>query len=434
MFDFKIQGTFTMLKRFFIKSTTVKTSFFIFSTLALMACGDKAPLKAPPKPAVSVYTIKSDTLGDYREVVARTQASKEADIRARVTGELIKRDFKEGSIIQKDQVLFTIDPTAFETSLASAKAQLASKKSGEENSKRNLIRAKKLINDGYISQSDFDRLTTEESQASSSVAAAKSAVEQAELDLSYTVITAPFTGRIGRVNYNVGNIIGPDSGVLASLILSDPMYVNFQIEESVYISHLQDVAKNKSENNGKQKLKDALDLTIRLPNNSTYNQYGKLDFANTKITEGMGTVEVRAIFPNPKGVIIPGLFVTLIIEGKNKKNMSLVPQAAVQSNQQGKFVLLLDEDNKVKQRHIVLGRRINAMWAVEDGLEEGDRVIVEGLQKVRSGVEVNPIQKNIDSLTGTLSLVEKEKVVPNKEAPSNDESSENVVNTAEENK
>jgi len=218
--------------------------------------------------------------------------------------------------------------------------------------------------------------------------------------LSYTLIRAPFTGIIGRVNYNEGNIIGPESDVLASLILSDPMYVNFQIEESVYTSYLQKRANNNN------KAKDDVDLTIRLPNNATYSEEGTLDFADTQITQGMGTVEIRASFPNPKGVIIPGLFVTLIIEGKEKKNMSMVPQAAVQANQQGKFVLFIDNENKVKQRPVVLGRRVNAMWVVESGLEVNDRVIIEGLQKVRPGVEINPIEKNVDPLTGTMTLLE----------------------------
>jgi membrane fusion protein (multidrug efflux system) len=379
----------------------IKLSLLFSLPFILMACGEKAPQKAPPKPAVSVYTIQSDVIGDYREFVARTEASREAKIRARVKGELIKRDFKEGSIVQKGQVLFAIEPAAYKASLASAKAQLASKMSGEENAKRNLLRANKLVDDGYISQSDFDKLTTDESQAKSAVSAAKAALEQAELDLSYTVITAPFTGRIGRVNYNVGNIIGPESDVLATLTLSDPMYVNFQLEESEYTSYLQKRAINNNKTN------NTVDLSILLPNNSAFKEQGTLDFADTQVTQGMGTVEVRASFPNPKGVIVPGLFVTLVIESKTKKNMSMVPQAAVQANQQGKFVLFIDKDNKVKQRPVVLGRRLNAMWVVESGLVAGDRVIIEGLQKVRPGVEINPIEKTVDSLTGTMNFVDK---------------------------
>jgi membrane fusion protein (multidrug efflux system) len=179
------------------------------------------------------------------------------------------------------------------------------------------------------------------------------------------------------------------------------MYVNFQLEESEYTSYLQKRAMNNNKTN------NTVDLSILLPNNSAYKEQGTLDFADTQVTQGMGTVEVRASFPNPKGVIVPGLFVTLVIESKTKKNMSMVPQAAVQANQQGKFVLFIDKDNKVKQRPVVLGRRLNAMWVVESGLVAGDRVIIEGLQKVRPGVEINPIEKTVDSLTGTMNFVDK---------------------------
>jgi membrane fusion protein (multidrug efflux system) len=366
-------------------------------SLILMACSDKKPPAKPPAPSVSVYSVQSQPVGGYREFVARTEAFKEANLKARVEGELIERTFTEGSNVEKGQVLLKIDPAAYEAALDAANADLSSRLSAQENAKRNLKRAKELINDGYISQSDFDRLTTEDSQSKSAVKAAEAALEQAKLNLSYTVITAPFTGRIGKVNYNVGNIIGPSSNTLATLLVNDPIYVSFQVEESFYISYLQ------SHQGAKTAKQAEFDLTLRLPNNSEYPEQGRLDFSDTKIAEGMGTVELRTVFPNPDNIILPGLFVTLIAESINKENKALVPQAAVQENQQGKFVLVVDKDNKVKQRHVELGRRIHAMWAVESGLELGESVIVEGLQKVRSGVEVKGLFKQVDPLTGTIS-------------------------------
>jgi membrane fusion protein (multidrug efflux system) len=365
-------------------------------SLTLIACSEEAPKTKPPAPAVSVYSVQSQPVGGYREFVARTEAFKEANLKARVEGELIERTFTEGSNVEKGQILLKIDPAAYEAALAAANADLSSRLSAQENAKRNLKRANELINDGYISQSDFDRLTTEDSQSKSAVKAAEAALEQAKLNLSYTIITAPFSGRIGKVNYNVGNIIGPSSNTLATLLVNDPIYVSFQVEESFYISYLQS-------HQGAQTAKQAeFDLTLRLPNNSEYPEQGKLDFSDTKIAEGMGTVELRTVFPNPDNIILPGLFVTLIAESITKENKALVPQAAVQENQQGKFVLVVDKDNKVKQRHVELGRRIHAMWAVESGLELGESVIVEGLQKVRSGVEVKGLFKQVDPLTGTI--------------------------------
>ena len=146
-----------------------------------------------------------------------------------------------------------------------------------------------------------------------------------------------------------------------------------------------------------------LNISIRLPNNSEYPHTGLLDFADTTIEQGMGTVELRAVFDNPNGIILPGLFVTLIAESKQKEKMALIPQVAVQEGQQGKFVLVVDEQNTVKQRHVVLGRRINAMWVVEEGVEAGEMVIIEGLQKVKPGIEVNGVEKSVDGVTGTIS-------------------------------
>ncbi len=378
--------------------TVSKLSLFGLLTLSLglTACGEKEVKVKPPAPAVSVYSIKAQPIGGYREFVARTEAFKEANLRARVEGELVERRFREGSIVEKGQVLLKIDPAAYQAALSAAKADLSSRISGEENAKRNLKRANDLIEDGYISQSDYDRLTTEDSQAKSAVKSARASLEKAELNLSYTTITAPFTGRIGKVNYNVGNIVGPTSSALATLIITDPIFVSFQVEESFYISYLQ-------AHQGARTAKEAeFDLSLRLPNNSEYPEKGKLNFSDTKIAEGMGTVELRTVFPNPQNLILPGLFVTLIVETLEKEEMALIPQAAVQENQQGKFVLVVGPDNTVKQRHVVLGRRINAMWVAEKGVAIGESVIVEGLQKVRAGVEVRGIEKQVDPLTGTI--------------------------------
>lgn len=367
-----------------------------FLCLNLWACSEPKQQRKSPPPAVSVYSINVEEVGKHREFVARTQAFKEANLRARVEGELVARHFREGAMVEKGQLLLEIDPANYQALLAQAKADLASKVSGEDNAIRNLKRAKDLIDDGYISQSDFDRLTTEESQAKASVKAAQAGLKRTELDLSYTTILAPFTGRIGKVNYNVGNIVSPTSDALATLTVTDPIYVSFQVEEQLYLNYLQ-------EHKSSEKPSDAkLDLSLRLPNDTTYDEQGQLDFAGTKIEQGMGTVELRASFANPDGIILPGLFVTLVMESQEKQLMSMVPQTAVQANQQGKFVLVVDESNKVKERHVVLGRRINAMWIVEEGLKAGEQVIIEGLQKVRAGVTVKPIVKMVNALTGTI--------------------------------
>ncbi len=365
--------------------------------LALVsACSDEAEQKAaPPPPAVSVYQVKQIAVGEHHEFVARTEAFKEAELIARVEGELIEKSFREGSRVLKGDVLLKIDPSAYQASYEQAKADVDSRESGYDNAVRNLKRANDLIGDGYISQSDYDKLTTEESQAKSAVSVAQAALEKAELNLSYTKIVAPFDGRIGKVNFNVGNVVGPQSGSLATLTVTDPIYVNFQVKESDYVTHMQ--ARNQGQREGQ------IDISLVLPNNTIYPEKGELDYADIKIDEGTGTVALRAKFPNSSGVILPGLFVNLIIESVQKEQMAYVPQAAVQENQQGKFVLVVDENNTVTQRIVQLGRRVNAMWVVESGLTTNEQVIIEGLQKVRPGVVVNPVLKAVDVVTGTIS-------------------------------
>ncbi len=367
-------------------------------TTTLVGCSDdKAKQQATPPPAVSVFNVSTKEIGNYREFVARTEAFQEVKIRARVEGELIERHFDEGSTVEKDQLLLRIDPSEYRSTVAKVKADLKSKIAAASSAERDLKRGREVASEGFISQSDLDKLTTNFEQATAAVKAAEAELEKAELNLSYTEIHAPFTGRIGKVNYDVGNIVGPSSNELAELTDVDPIYVSFQVEEGDYISYRQE--HQTSESNPQDV---PIDLTLKLPNNSTFPNKGVLDFADTKINQNTGTVELRAAFDNPEGIVMPGLFVTLIVESTNKKELALIPQVAVQENQQGKFVLVVDDQNKVAMRIVQLGRRINAMWVIESGLEAGEKVIIEGLQKVRQGAEVKPVEKQVDPTTGTI--------------------------------
>ena len=375
-----------------VSKKNMLVSSVILTIGLLSGCDNDADQPAIENPAVSVFQVKTEEVGQYLEFVARTEPNQSVEIRARVEGELISRSFTEGGIVTKGQELFQIDPDQYSASLAEAEAALKSQRVGAANALRNLERGQELSKTGFISNSDLDKLVTTSSQAEAAVRSAEANLEKASLNLQYSTIHAPFTGSIGRVKFNVGNLVTPQSDSLATLISIDPMYVNFQLEEARYLNYLQ----------MPEDIQQEVNLTLRLPNNQVYTGDGVVNFADTRIDESTGTVAMRAEFSNTNGGLVPGLFVTLMIETEDKESVALVPQVAVQENQQGKFVLVVGEDNKVVARVVQLGRRMNAMWVVESGLEAGEQIVIEGLQKVRPGVEVDPIEKTIDSITGTI--------------------------------
>lgn len=374
-------------------------SITVTTASLLVGCGDTSEDHKPPAPAVSVIKVGTSPVGDYREFVARTQAFKEVELRARVEGTLQERNFKEGQSVEAEQPLFKIDPTAFRADVKKASADLNSAQAGARRADRDLARGEELAPQGHISQSDLDKLTSNADQADAQVKGAQAALKQANLNLEYTDILAPFAGQIGKAYFSEGNLVGPSSGPLATLVDIDPIYVNFQIDEDVYVTYLQ----SKVSDAAPESVSEQVSISLRLPNDTVHSQPGRLNFTDTQVDQTTGTINLRAEFANPDGVVLPGLYVTLMMEATDKQKLALIPQVAVQENQQGKFVLVVDTKNTVKPQPVDTGRRIGAMWVVNKGLKGGEQIIVEGLQKVRPGIEVAPTLKTIDLTTGALS-------------------------------
>ena len=383
------------------------------SALILTGCSEeKSQHRQMPPPAVSVFSVTDQKVGDYYEYVGRSEAINSVDIRARVEGFLVKRNFTEGGTVDQGQLLYEIDRAPFEAALKGAKAQLTSSQASLVNARKSLSRTQDLIKRGAISQSDYDNQVSAEAQAAAAVQLAQANLETAQLNLGYTRINAPFRGAIGKSNFSVGNLINPTSGTLATLTSMDPIYVTFQVDERQLISHL---IKNPNARSGASQVpiesaleeKGAFTLSLKLPNGQEYNQPGTFSFADTQVNETMGTLTLRATFPNPEGIILPGLYVTVQAESTAKTPLPLIPQSSVQQDQGGHFVLVIKPDNTVESRHVELGRRINAMWAVKSGLKPGEQIIVQGLQKVRVGGKVNPTLVTVNPTTGTISALTK---------------------------
>ena len=369
------------------------------AVLTFTSCSQKAEVPTSPPPAVSVVIVAEQDIGGSREFVARTEAFSEVNLVARVEGTLEKKNFKEGGFVAKDQLLFEINQDTYKAQLSQANAELAARVAEKDRSERDLKRGAELAPQGFISQSDLDKLTSNKQQADAAVLAAEAAVETAKINLSYTRISAPFAGQIGKSTYSEGNTVGPNKGPLATLVDIDKIKVNFQLEEASYTAYLQ-------ERNRSDKAAPQYTLKLLLPNKTEHPYPGELDFADTKVDATTGTVNLRAIFENTSRSVLPGLYTTLLVESQLKESRALIPQAAVQENQQGTFVLVVDDENKVLQRFATLGQRFGAMWVVESGLDAGEKIIVEGLQKVRAGVVVAPTIKTVDPKTGAVSDIE----------------------------
>lgn len=350
-------------------------------SLLLLGCGEEVAPEASgaaPPPAVVVAAATEQDVAASAEFVGRTEAFREVDLRARVQGFLDERAFEEGENVAAQDLLFAIDPAEYRAAVQAAEAEVERAEATYRTAVNELERARTLVERGNISQSEVDKREADAGRAQADIKAAQADLERAQLDLGYTEIRAPFPGRIGRGSYDVGNLIGPESGVLASLVALDPIYVTFPVSEREYLNYQ------------KQENKPEVVPRIILADGGAFEHDGAIDFIDNRVDPMTGTLQVRAVFPNPDGLLLPGQYVDVVLTAGTPDRKTVVPQAAVQENQAGRFVLVVDADNRVESRAVETGERVGTDWVVEAGLEPGETVIVEGLQKVRPGGEVTP--------------------------------------------
>jgi len=358
--------------------------------VVLNGCGGNegaAPEAAAPPPAVTVAEAGVRELADDYEFVGRTVSVQDVSLKARVDGYLVERKFTEGQDVEAGDELLVIDQAPYEAAVAQVNAELAQAEASLAKAKKDLARYQDLVKKGAVSKERFDKAETDRLTAAADVKAQQAKLQQAQLDLDYAVIKAPIRGRIGRVVTSVGNLVGPQSGELARIVELDPLYVTFSISERDMVNF-----RERQIEQGKSVGVDDFDAVIelRLANGSVYGHQGRLDFVDNRVDPTTGTIAVRAVFENRDGLLLPGQFVTVIVRAGETEEAMLIPQAAVQEDQAGRFVLVVDEENKVETRRVLTGRQHGSEWVIEQGLSPGERVVVEGLQKVRPGVEVNP--------------------------------------------
>ncbi|WP_298821933.1 efflux RND transporter periplasmic adaptor subunit [uncultured Roseibium sp.] len=359
------------------------------SAVFLAACSDSSQqteAPAPPPPAVTVAKVTSQDVRDSARFVGQIEAVDQVDLIARVSGFLEDKAVPDGSVVKQDDLLFTIEKAQYEAELTKAKADVASAKADSALKAADEKRDKDLLEKGHVSEAAYEATLAQKQQAEASVEAAQSALQQAELNLSYTDVSAPFPGQIGKSTYSVGEVVGPSTQPLAKLIRLAPVYVNFSVSEAQYL----DAVKTHGIKPADISPEESPDINLILPNGEAYGEKGKIVYIDNQVDPTTGTISFRGQFQNKDVRLLAGTYVTVVLEAPKTETALVVPQAAIQRDQQGAFALAVTSDKKVEQKYVELGQQIETNFVVTKGLAEGDEVIIEGLQKVRPGVEVTP--------------------------------------------
>ena len=353
--------------------------------LALLGgCGSQAPPPAPPPAQVRVVVAHSQSVPLTRELVGRLAATRTADVRARVAGVLLKRLYKEGSDVRAGQALFQIDPAPLRAALDGAEAALAQAQANATNAHVAAERARELIASGLVSRSDLDNAQAAERSTAASVQQAKAGVSSARINLGYASVSAPIGGRAGQQGVTEGALVGAGTPTLLTTVEQiDPIYVNFD-QPAVDIERLR-----RAQSAGSVTVAhDGVSVRLTLPDGTPYPHAGTLDFLDLSVDPATGAVALRAILPNPEHRLLPGMFVGVRLSSGAVNHGFLVPQAGLQRDATGPYVLTVGPDDKVIQKRVVAEALAGPEWVVTEGLAEGDRMIVSGTQNARPGATV----------------------------------------------
>ena len=364
-----------------------------FSSVIITACDNKPAVKTTAmEPEVGVVTLEPSSVNIKSELPGRAVSFEIAEIRPQVGGIIIKRNFIEGDKVSKGESLYQIDPAPLQARLDSAKGALAKAQATANNVRLTLNRQSALIKSNYVSRQDYDTTRSQLNEAQANVAVAKADLEQATINLRYANVTSPIDGISGKSSVTVGALVTANQeNSLVTVHRLDPIYVD--LTQSV-----QDFLRLKEEKaNGKiAQQQGKIPVELMLENGKPYRHTGTLEFSDPAVDETTGSVTLRAVFPNPEGEILPGMYVTALLDEGSQQNVLMVPQQGITHNEQGKATaLILDQQNVVQLREINAVKAVGNQWLVTAGLRPGDRVIVSGLQRIRPGIKARVLPSKL---------------------------------------
>jgi membrane fusion protein, multidrug efflux system len=335
---------------------------------------------APPAAEVDVATVLQKNITDWQSYSGRLQAIDHVDVCALVPGTIMAVYFKDGALVKKGDPLFLIDPRPYVAAVDQADAQLAAARARASFATTDYARAQKLITDNAIAKRDFDQKANDALEANANVKAAQAALENAQINLGYTRITAPVAGRVSRAEITVGNVIaaGVSSPALTTLVSVSPIYASFDVDEQTYLQYLS------------RDSKKVVPVRLGLVNESGYSRTGRVASVDNQLDSNSGTIRVRATFDNADGALVPGLYARVAVGGGEPHPALLIDDRAVSTDQAKKFVLVVDAQNHAQYREVTQGNMYEGLRVITAGLQPGERIVVSGLQRVRPGSEVKP--------------------------------------------
>lgn len=357
--------------------------------LALLAGGlalwgsDPSPAQAPPVPMVTVAQPIERQVNEWDDYVGRFEASRSVEVRPRVSGQIIGVYFTDGAIVQRGQLLFTVDPRPFVAAFAEARAGVATARSELSLAETNLGRARRLLEANAVSQANVDQLTAQVQTAHAALEAAQARVQQRALDVEFTHIRAPISGRISDRRVDAGNLVsaGVDGGTLLTTINAlDPIYFTFDVPESQYLKTSRE----------RQAGRPGKLAEIRLQDEASYNWRGTLDFTDNGLSQNSGTIRARAVVRNPDYFLAPGMFGNMRLSDGGTASALLIPDTAIRTDQARKIVLVVGKDNTVAAKPVETGPLIGSLRVIRSGITRADRVVVQGVQFAMPGAKVKP--------------------------------------------